>query len=340
MKLVPFLIILKFTKEVDKPIDYIIFSSVSALGFACAENILYLHTYGMEIIHGRALVSVVIHMFCSSIIGYGLYFGIGRKIVLNKTKKTVLFLLIAALVHGFFDFWLINKTVSAFVMFSIITHIIGISVWNRLINNSLNFSVSENQDVNKLNRKKLKDYLFYGLSSVLIFEYIVVSFNYGPKIGNSSLFETVYSGTYLIAVLSTRLSSLKIRKNHKETIFLKYENLDYILDERLSFTKSPNVHHDILPCEGVVIARKIIQKETNWYLVKLDKIISNYDVCTDYVMIRINDKENYLEKGKKTTVAFCLIKNGLDLNSKHIKGTSKNPFQRCTAFLSSFFFEN
>ena len=318
MKLVPFLIILKFTKEVNKPIDYIIYTSVSALGFACAENILYLHSYGMEIIHGRALVSVVIHMFCSSIIGYGLYFGIG-KIVLNKTQKIVLFLLIAALVHGFFDFWLINKTASVFAIFSTITLIIGISAWNSLINNSLNFSVSENQDVNIFNRKKIQDYLIYGLSSVLIFEYIVVSFNYGTEVGNSSLLETVYSGTYLIAFISTRLSSVKIRKNHKRKLFQNYEELDYIIDERLSFKKSYSIHHDILPCEGVVVERKIIQDEKNWYLVRLDKKICNYDVCADYVMIKIQNTDNHFQKGEKKTVAFCLIKNESIINSKKIK---------------------
>jgi len=287
--------------------------------FACAENVLYLHTYGMEIIHGRALISVVIHMFCSSIIGYGLYFGIG-KIVLNKTQKTVLFLLIAALVHGFFDFWLINKTVNAFAMFSIITHIIGISAWNTLINNSLNFSVSKNQASYKFNRKKLQEYLIYGLSSVLIFEYIVVSLYYGPKIGNSSLLETAYSGTYLIVLLSTRLSSFKIRKNQKkEKFFREYSKLDYIIDEHLSFKKSHKIHHDILPCEGVVVERKIIQDEKNWFLVKLDKKINNYDVCVDYVMIKIQNTDNHFEKGEEKTVAFCLIKNDKILNNKKIK---------------------
>ena len=43
IKIIPVLIILKTTKFINEPIDYIIYSSISALGFAFIENIQYIY---------------------------------------------------------------------------------------------------------------------------------------------------------------------------------------------------------------------------------------------------------------------------------------------------------
>lgn len=212
VKLLPFLIMLKFTREVDEPVDYIIYPSISALGFAFAENILYFHHYGMDIIHGRAMISVVIHMFCSSIIGYGVFFGF-RKINLTHKVRVLVFLLIAAFIHGFFDFWLINDKVSDLRFFSFVLAIFGLSLWNSFINLCLNHIPPENLKTQIPDHKKLKDYLIYGLSSILIFEYLIISISYGPKVGNASLMDAGISGAYLIVFLSQSLSNTKLHRD-------------------------------------------------------------------------------------------------------------------------------
>ncbi|HEX3009244.1 MAG TPA: PrsW family intramembrane metalloprotease [Bacteroidales bacterium] len=70
-KLVPLLIFLSFSKAVNEPIDYVIYASVSALGFAFMENIQYFQNDRYYIMHGRALASVVAHMCFSSIVAWG-----------------------------------------------------------------------------------------------------------------------------------------------------------------------------------------------------------------------------------------------------------------------------
>ena len=46
VKLIPLLIMLKFSRQINEPIDYIIYASASALGFAFIENMLYFNDGG------------------------------------------------------------------------------------------------------------------------------------------------------------------------------------------------------------------------------------------------------------------------------------------------------
>ena len=41
VKIIPFLLMLKFSRQINESIDYVIYASVSALGFAFMENLIY-----------------------------------------------------------------------------------------------------------------------------------------------------------------------------------------------------------------------------------------------------------------------------------------------------------
>jgi protease PrsW len=311
MKFIPFLIILKFTKEVNEPVDYIIYTSISALGFAFAENLLYFHGYGLEIIHGRALISVVVHMICSSIIGYGMYFGMQDKNFV-RFLRTFLFLLIASFMHGLFDFWLINEKVNFMAIISILLIVMGFSVWHSFINNTLNYSVPEGNTTKNLDHIKLKDYLIYSLSGVLLFEYIIVSLSYGPILGNKGLAKAAITGAYLIPLISSSLSSFKIRRNHKDRIrFLRNSVKDYdaVVGDQIAIKKYSYDMHGIFPQSGIVVRREVVQNEKNWYLVILDKPIENFTTCKDHVMIKSRDAGKTIDPGSACIVGFYLIKN-------------------------------
>jgi len=62
VKILPFLILLSIKGSFKNPVDYIIYASASALGFAFIENLLYFHSATSGIIHGRAYFSVIGHM--------------------------------------------------------------------------------------------------------------------------------------------------------------------------------------------------------------------------------------------------------------------------------------
>jgi len=76
VKIIPVLIIIKITKLINEPIDYLIYASVSALGFAFLENIDYIYAHKdahINIVGIRSFMPTVMHVFTTSIIGAGIY---------------------------------------------------------------------------------------------------------------------------------------------------------------------------------------------------------------------------------------------------------------------------
>ena len=139
VKIIPVILILKYTRAINEPVDYLIYGSVSALGFAFAENLLYFNSYGPQIIMGGALTAVIFHMFLTSLAAYGLML---KK---YKSSKGILtdfmkYFLLAAIIHGVYDFWLINPTVHRFALLSIIILVFCLSFFNTLISNALSNS--------------------------------------------------------------------------------------------------------------------------------------------------------------------------------------------------------
>ena len=132
----------------------------------------------------------------------------------------------AVRVHGLFDFWLINEQVNFLALLSIIMVILGLSAWNSIINNSLNFSMPEKESKQGISHSRLQDYLIYSLSGVLILEYFLVSINEGAERGTSGLFGSVRSGAYLIFFISTSLSHYKLVKRYKFGLFDRKKKLN------------------------------------------------------------------------------------------------------------------
>jgi RsiW-degrading membrane proteinase PrsW (M82 family) len=87
-------------REFDEPVDGIVYACAAALGFAAVENVKYFAFGRMSgaVIAVRAVMTVPVHMFFSTIWGYAL----GRKLVSRRSGVLGLFLL-AALAHGTFD---------------------------------------------------------------------------------------------------------------------------------------------------------------------------------------------------------------------------------------------
>lgn len=325
VKIVPLLLMMRFTKEVNEPFDYIQYASLSALGFAFVENLIYFNDASLHIIHGRAMTAVVSHMFDSSVIAYG--------IILNKYKRRknpylnfIFFFALASLAHGFYDFWLVNKSANVFSIFTMIFMISSMFIWNSFKNNALNHSDFYDKD-KSLNNDKLIDYLVYSLSGILLFEYVTLAINFCPKVANYSLLSSVYSGAYLIFFLSGNLSQFSLRKGYWAPI--KYWgskeqiNYDSVVDLELKIKNFTNneLAAQFLPNSGKIVRRLTISKELDWYLVKLDNKTQNLYYIPDNVLIRTKNKYEQIEKGKKVMVAFYLVPFDVDLEKSDLKRT-------------------
>lgn len=209
IKLIPLLLVLKFTKAIDEPYDYILYASVSALGFAFIENAMYLHNYGLEIINGRALYATVAHMTFSSILAYGLFL-----IKFKQTKKNSVFIfisfyLLAILAHGFYDFWLINKIASKFSGITTIFLLVIIHVWFSIKNNTINTS-NYYTDTKKINNDHLKIYLMFGLLSIFMLSYIYVAFKSNSDKANEFIIDSILIYGYIIFYLIATLTKYNL----------------------------------------------------------------------------------------------------------------------------------
>ncbi len=319
VKIIPFLIILWCTKLIRTPVDYIIYASICALGFAFIENFRYFENSGLHIIHSRALTASIAHMIFTSTIAYGLVLAKFK----HKKSQFLYFLIffsIAIFSHGFYDFWLLNEIVSEYYLVTFLFLVMSILVYASFLNNALNHSVLPNSDI-KLRTARLASNLSGALIMIFIFEFISVSLVYGPTIGERELVNSVIGGGYMLLFVSVRLSNLDIFPGEWFPVefFVGLLPLQVISGGRKpdfnsltgkkiaieSFRKGSKLDA-ILPIEGIIISRKKIEGFTGWFLVKINKTLST-KAEKEHILIKAKDQGELMDEYSKTVIAFSLI---------------------------------
>jgi protease PrsW len=95
----------------EEPADGLVYSAAAALGFASLENVIYVISFGWQVLLVRGLISNIVHFLFSAAWGYPLALG---KVGLIKKGWTWLGLLVAIAAHGAFDFLLITGSVYSY----------------------------------------------------------------------------------------------------------------------------------------------------------------------------------------------------------------------------------
>lgn len=124
-KMLPFLLVVIRFKAFDEPLDGIIYASFIGLGYAAVENYHYLEFLaGWEAV-ARGFAGPVIHMLFASIWAYPVTCArlAGRPIAIRAT----LGLLLAAGLHGLYDYMVLRHPVSALPIAAIM--IAAIWIW-------------------------------------------------------------------------------------------------------------------------------------------------------------------------------------------------------------------
>ncbi|MFZ9846670.1 MAG: PrsW family glutamic-type intramembrane protease [Flavobacteriales bacterium] len=333
MKIVPFLLLLRFTKIIKEPIDYIIYASVSALGFAFVENIFYFGYSGFHKILGRALSAVIFHMFLSSVLAYSLV--LGKNIAKYNVVKTFLIaLVLVSVFHGLYDFLLINEKLKFLSFLTFFQLLISMFLWSSIINNCLNNS-SKFEKSAHYNAKELNDYLLYALSFVFMFEYMVMAIQYGASNANKTLVGDLLQGSFLLVFLTVSLSRFDVIRNYwaplsfwdwstfvnMHSLKPQYFNLHEILNRKITLStfRDNSVLHDILPLNGVIVQRELISWEKDWYLIELEKSIEINSWSTNLVLVKIKDSSSVILSKPLQIVNLRLV-----LNADLLKEKKKN----------------
>jgi len=211
IKLIPLLIILKFTKAIDEPYDFILYASASALGFAFVENSMYLNLYGLDIINARALYATVAHMTFSSMIAYGLFLIKFKHSSYHPILVFAVFFFFAIFSHGFYDFWLINKFVSDYSGLTTLFFLATIHIWFSIKNNTMNTS-NYYDETKKINNDRLKIYLIISLLSIFMLSYIYVALESNSEKANLFFMRSVLVYGYIIFYLIVTLTKYDLVK--------------------------------------------------------------------------------------------------------------------------------
>jgi RsiW-degrading membrane proteinase PrsW (M82 family) len=221
-KIIPFAIVFfLFRKEINEPIDYIVYISVSALGFSAAENILYFHRHGAGIITGRAILSTVGHMFNTSLFAYG--FICYRFYDQKKNIFMILFFFfLAALSHGFYDFWLLyEKTKSGGWLITVTYFLITISIFATIMNNALNnSSFFTYKKIIASNRVASRMLLYYVI--VFFMQFALTFYQHGYSYVVASFRGSLFITGFVVVVAVVRLSRFKLIQGRWQRIKIEF----------------------------------------------------------------------------------------------------------------------
>jgi RsiW-degrading membrane proteinase PrsW (M82 family) len=220
VKILPFLILLRFKQIINESMDYIVYPSVCALGFAFMENLLYFHESGLDSMLSRALSATVLHMALTSFVAYGLFYADYRA----KSSRFAYFFFAffgACVIHGVYDFWLISDGwVGDFRIFSVVILIYVMQRYAVAISNALNHS-----EFNTGSGKTIRsaEYLAFALTMIATYQYVVLALEYGAENANLNVFSMLLSSTLLAYLLVIQLGEIRVIKGSWSSI-LKFKS--------------------------------------------------------------------------------------------------------------------
>ncbi len=128
-KMLPFVAVIIRLKAFNEPVDGIIYASFIGLGFAAAENFLYLDDLTWIEAVARGFASPVVHILFASVWAHWITSDwlarrpIGRSLLAG--------LLIAASLHGLYDFLVLLSPVSALPIAAVM--IVALWVWRLIV---------------------------------------------------------------------------------------------------------------------------------------------------------------------------------------------------------------
>ncbi|MCA6362409.1 MAG: PrsW family intramembrane metalloprotease [Bacteroidetes bacterium] len=206
VKLIPFLLILRFTKLIRRPVDYLLVASATGLGFAFFENLLYVSRYGLDVLHARAITASVAHMVAGATAAYG--FVLAHNRFSKRWWLVPLFFLFAAFSHGFYDYWLLQREMPALSIFTLVFFLVQIQLYSFFLNNALNQTALP--DDPPFRNQQLAAFLAGALVLVFALEYVSVTLVYGSEQGTHTVKTAFLSGGFLVFFLSVHLSNIVV----------------------------------------------------------------------------------------------------------------------------------
>ena len=138
-KLLPFLLVVLHFDAFDEPMDGIVYGSFLALGFALIENLHYVQFLTATEAIARGFAGPLVHIVFASIWGY--HIGRARLAGSGLLRATLLWLGVAAFVHGVYDFIVLGFSSTALVCAAAV--IVAVWLWRLQLIRKLSAAAAE-----------------------------------------------------------------------------------------------------------------------------------------------------------------------------------------------------
>lgn len=335
VKILPFLLMLRFSKHINEPYDYILYGGVCALGFAFVENIMYLTKTQMYALTGRAFYASVSHIFDTAIICYSLAIAHYKKrsFWLAFVKGFAL----AALAHGFYDFWLLSDAFN-YPLITILFFLGSIHVLVFMINNTLNISPYFRSE-RRLRTAKYKFYLTSYLVTLSIAGFLFILFTRSRELALSFAADTAFWQSYTLVYLVVSLSSLNIvhgyimpwssARNILLPFIKRYPNY---LDLRVKLSpagvqrsRAANLFADGLPVPGVLSKRVVVNGNYNWYVFTPTQFAAEWQPLGHQLVVCPAKFNNHLLNRKAQVFRCAFIRDEAGLGEVSLHSTQLRP---------------
>ena len=115
--------------EYDEPVDGVVYATAAALGFAAAENLLYLAATGTQVLFLRGLFSCFLHATCTGLIGYA-----WSQVRFDGCSRfRLLFAWMAAVAaHGVFDLIAFGHSQAALLKLGVVLVVVDVALTARI----------------------------------------------------------------------------------------------------------------------------------------------------------------------------------------------------------------
>lgn len=328
VKLLPLVLLLLFTKQCNEPFDLILYGSLSALGFAFVENTIYLENTQLYAVGGRLLFASVAHMFFTSIIAYAMAMARhrGRSMLLYGAIGLVL----ASAAHGFYDLWLITPN-GAFAL-TLVFYLGSIHLWVAMKNNLVNLSPHYQDDM-RPQPTMFRYRIINALMAIFLFTYGVKFLLDGRDAATSLLLaqDTTMGATLLFLAIS--FSSFRFVPGYIAPLRPKGSLWRFLMPAldwgedltgtrllmRISENRSDTRHymdlHRMLPLEGGLSQRVVMDDDKDWYLFKPDRPIPFQSAYDSALLIRPHRANDAIPGDRYVLVVAMVFKESPKLSS-------------------------
>lgn len=316
VKILPFLIMYWFSKQVDEPFDFILFGSTCALGFAFIENIGYLRSSNLDALNGRVFYATVSHMFDTGIITYSM--AIAKYKGKSVLKAGLIGFVLASLAHGFYDVWLLSES-KDYVMFTTLFFLVSIHLFATMKNNLINIS-QYYQPEKRLDVILNKTRLFNLLLLIMFCGHIAFYLVHDQDTANYFLKDSIFSYTFIMIYLVLSFNSTNIIHGYiaplaaPRAILLPLANRqpDYLgLKVRIRQIPSSDMNEGKeLSLTGVLAKRLVLEGDLNWYHFSPDESEDNKNFEGDLI-VKPARFQYLILQGKYQYFKVALISEGI-----------------------------